>query len=150
METLRQQGKLDSKLLQSINQAQTKAELEDLYAPFKKKRKTRADMARERGLEKLAKLIIAQPRHGNPHHDAQRYINTTKGVNDALAALAGARDIVAESLASDPENRTFVRQQLAHKRIPLSAGAQTYPAVFSYMVPVRNAHQKNCDSLYTV
>ncbi len=110
LEAIKSQGKLDSKLLQRLNNCASKTELEDLYAPFKKRRKTRADKAREQGLGGLASKIIAQPRHGNPRDDAKGFLNTDSGVEDVDSALAGARDIVSEELALKAENRVLFRE----------------------------------------
>jgi protein Tex len=104
------QGKLTPELQKQLANAGTKAELEDLYLPFKPKRRTRATIAKERGLEPLANLIWAQARAGSPSESAQEFVNPEKEVADVSAALAGARDICAERIAEDPEVRKHTRE----------------------------------------
>jgi len=104
------QGKLSPELAKKLASATTKSELEDLYLPFKPKRRTRATIAKERGLEPLADLIWAQAREGSPSASAQPFVNAEKDVPDVSAALAGARDICAERIAEDPEIRKHTRE----------------------------------------
>lgn len=101
------QGKLTPDLAAAIAQAKTKATLEDLYLPYKTRKKTRADAARERGLEPLAARILAQPKSGDPHREAEAHLS--EDVPDADAALAGARDIVAEQVAERADLRARLR-----------------------------------------
>src|SRR5450432_3955189 len=107
---IRSQGKLTPELEKQLSSAPTKAELEDLYLPFKPKRRTRATIAKERGLEPLAHLIWAQARDGSPQASAEPFVNAEKEVADVAAALAGARDICAERIAEDPEVRKHTRE----------------------------------------
>jgi uncharacterized protein len=107
------QGKLTPELARKLAACTTKAELEDLYAPFKPKRRTRAAMARERGLEPLADKVWAQPATGNVAAEAATFVDASKGVPDAAAALAGARDICAERIAEHADVRRLVREALA-------------------------------------
>jgi protein Tex len=104
------QGKLTPELAKKLAGATTKAELEDLYLPFKPKRRTRATIAKERGLEPLADLIWSQSRAGSPGTSALGFVNAEKEVPDIAAALAGARDICAERIAEDPEVRKHTRE----------------------------------------
>ncbi len=104
------QGKLTAALEARLKAALTKAELEDLYLPYKPKRRTRAVIARERGLEPLSDLLWAQGGEGEPGALAQPFVDAEKEVPDVAAALAGARDIVAERIAEDAELRRFARQ----------------------------------------
>src|SRR5450432_2809421 len=104
------QGKLTPELAKKLALALTKAELEDLYLPFKPKRRTRATIAKERGLEPLADLIWAQGRTGSPRASAEGFVSAEKEVPDITAALAGARDICAERVAEDPEVRKHTRE----------------------------------------
>src|SRR5688572_17859319 len=92
-----EQGKLTPELEAKLRAATGKAELEDLYAPYRPRRKTRASVARDKGLEPLAQRILAQPADGDPAVEAQAFI--VEGVASAEEALAGARDIVAEAIA---------------------------------------------------
>jgi uncharacterized protein len=104
-----EQGKLTSELRRAIETCRAKSELEDLYLPYKAKRRTRAMMARERGLEPLARRILAQPTSGDPRKEATRFVDHAKDVPDVEAALAGARDIVAEIVAERADVRALVR-----------------------------------------
>ncbi len=111
-----EQGKLTPELEQKLRAATGKAELEDLYAPYRPRRKTRASVARERGLEPLAQKILGQAAEGAPAADAAAFV--TDQVATADDALAGARDIVAETIADTAEVRAFVRHEFAeHGRL---------------------------------
>ena len=110
VEAIREQGKLTDALANQLRACTSKTEMEDLYAPYKKRRKTRADAARERGLQPLAERIQAQPQHGNPVSDARRFVDHARGVASPDEALAGARDIVAETLAQDSALRGLIRE----------------------------------------
>jgi uncharacterized protein len=103
------QGKLTEALAKAIRACATKAELEDLYLPFKPKRRTRAIIAREKGLEPLADRIWAQPQDGNPETEATAFVNVDKGVLTTQEALAGACDICAERIAESSDARKLVR-----------------------------------------
>ena len=109
VEAIRAQGKLTDALAKQLSGCTSKTELEDLYAPYKKRRKTRADTARERGLQPLADRILSQPQQGHPVSDARRFVSLDRGVANPEEALAGARDIVAESLAQNPSLRGLIR-----------------------------------------
>ncbi|HEX6121838.1 MAG TPA: Tex family protein, partial [Ktedonobacterales bacterium] len=109
-----EQGKLTAELAESILAAQTLTAIEDLYLPYRPKRKTRASVARERGLQPLADLILQQARlPGAPEHAliaaAEPYVNAEQGVETVAAALAGARDICAETIMEDAAVRGDVR-----------------------------------------
>ncbi len=107
-----EQGELDSSLERRIRGATGKQELEDLYLPYKRKRRTRASMARERGLEPLADRLLAAARGEQAHVLAAPFVDPGKGVEDAGAALAGARDVLAERFAEDARHRSRLRQAL--------------------------------------
>ncbi len=109
-----EQGKLTAPLRASIEAATTKSELEDLYLPYKKKRRTRAAMAKEKGLQPLADLLSEQS-STPPAQAAQKFIDAKKGVASAEEALAGARDIVAELLAEQADLRAHVRETFSKK-----------------------------------
>ncbi|HEX5061136.1 MAG TPA: Tex family protein, partial [Kofleriaceae bacterium] len=106
-----EQGKLTPEFEQKLRAATGKAELEDLYAPYRPRRKTRASVARERGLEPLAQKILAQGAEGDPAAEAAAFV--TDQVANADDALQGARDIVAETIADTAEVRAFVRREFA-------------------------------------
>ena len=108
--SIEEQGKLTSELRENINAARTMTALEDLYAPYKKKRRTRAMAAREKGLEPLAQLIIEQPTQGSPEKIAEQFLN--EQVADVSEALQGARDIVAEMISDNASVRAAVREKV--------------------------------------
>jgi protein Tex len=107
---IRAQGKLTPELLAKLSHVPTKAELEDLYLPFKPKRRTRGTIAAERGLSPLAELMWNQAAGEAPSQAAARFVSSEREVADAAAALAGARDICAERLADDAELRKYLRE----------------------------------------
>jgi len=107
--SIEEQGKLTDELRASINAAQTMNALEDLYAPYKKKRRTRAMLAREKGLEPLAELILSQSTEGSPEKLAEQFLNDQ--VRDISEALQGARDIVAETISDNANVRAMVREK---------------------------------------
>lgn len=107
-----QQGKLTDELKARILACKTRTALEDLYLPYRPKRRTRAMIARERGLEPLAEQVLAQGA-GDPQAEAAAFVDAAKEVPDVAAALKGARDIVAERIAESPEVRGFAREWLA-------------------------------------
>ena len=107
---IEEQGKLTEELAGAIDQAQTLAALEDLYRPYKQKRRTRATMAKEKGLEPLALQLFEQgPGLPDPEELAKDYIDTEKGVETVEQALAGASDIIAEMISDDAEIRKNLR-----------------------------------------
>ena len=107
------QGKLTEELARAIDEAATLAEVEDLYRPYKQKRRTRATVAREKGLAPLAEVLFAQgPDCPDPLTEAAQYIDPDKGVETAQEALAGASDIVAEQISDDASLRARLRTLL--------------------------------------
>ena len=109
---MKEQGKLTEALEKSILACDTKSKLEDIYLPYKPKRRTRATIAKERGLGPLADLILQQPLEGSPEQAAALFVNLEKEVPDTEAALKGARDIVAEQISEKAEVRQLVRDAL--------------------------------------
>ncbi|MBQ9028517.1 MAG: RNA-binding transcriptional accessory protein [Lachnospiraceae bacterium] len=109
MESIGEQGKLTDKLRAAIEAAQTLVEVEDLYLPYRPKRRTRAGIARERGLQGLADYILAQKKGSRVREEAAKYINEEKEVKDAEAAVAGAMDIVAEQISDEARYRAWIR-----------------------------------------
>jgi uncharacterized protein len=111
LKSIEEQGKLTPELTARIEAARQKTEVEDLYLPYKPKRRTKATIARERGLEPLADLIAAQElTTGFPEEAAFSFVDQENGVPDAAAALEGACHILAERLADDADARAFVRR----------------------------------------
>ena len=106
---IEEQGKLTLELRNEIIQATKLQMVEDLYRPYKQKRRTKATVAKEKGLEPLAEWIINCPVSGIPYEEAERYVNSDKGVQSAEEALGGAKDIIAEIIADNPAFRKWIR-----------------------------------------
>ena len=110
---IEEQGKLTEELSAAIDAARTLAEVEDLYRPYKQKRRTRATAAREKGLAPLAEVLFAQgPDCPDPAAEAAKYVDPEKGVETAEDALAGASDIIAETISDDAALRKTLRSLL--------------------------------------
>jgi uncharacterized protein len=109
LRSIDEQGKLTDELKAAIEAAETMTTLEDLYAPYKPKRRTRAMVARERGLEPLAEMILAQSLDGFPEEAAERFLNDN--VPTVEEALQGARDIVAETISDNAHVRSATREK---------------------------------------
>ncbi len=104
-----EQGKLTDEIKAQIENAKTITEVDDIYRPFRPKRRTRATIAKEKGLEPLANAIFLQLNTFDPYKEAEKYIDAEKGVESVDDALQGARDIIAEIISDDAENRKKVR-----------------------------------------
>lgn len=111
LESVREQGKLDAALEASILAADSKARLEDIYLPFKPKRRTKAEIAKEAGLEPLANQLMAEPT-SDPKVVAESFVNAEKGVADATAALDGARAILVERFDEDADLIGALREEM--------------------------------------
>ncbi|WP_017598358.1 Tex family protein [Nocardiopsis lucentensis] len=111
LESIRSQGKLDEELEARINAADSKARLEDIYLPYKPKRRTKAQIAREAGLEPLAEGLLADPSR-DPQESAAAHVDADKGVPDVKAALDGARAILVERFAEDADLTGLLRERL--------------------------------------
>jgi uncharacterized protein len=111
LESIRSQGKLDDALEQAILAADSKARLEDIYLPYKPKRRTKAQIAREAGLEPLAEQLLGDPAL-DPRATAEAFVDAEKGVADATAALDGARSILIERFAEDADLIGDLREQM--------------------------------------
>lgn len=114
LKSMTELGKLTPELEKQINEAETISLLEDIYLPYKPKRKTRASVAKEKGLEPLA-LQIFEQNSFDLDTEADKFINTEKGVNSLDEALAGARDIIAEMISENAEARTKMRTYFQEK-----------------------------------
>ncbi len=113
LSAITEQGKMTEELAAAIDSAETLAALEDLYRPYKQKRRTRATAAKEKGLEPLAALLYAQgPDCPAPEDAAKDYLDEEKGVATIEEALQGASDIIAESISDDAEVRASLRDFL--------------------------------------
>src|ERR1700736_555108 len=111
LNSIREQGKLDNALEAAIRAADSKGRLEDIYLPFKPKRRTKAEIAKEAGLEPLADLLLAHPEN-DPQSAATPFIDPDKQVADAAAALDGARAILVERFAEDADLIGALREQM--------------------------------------
>ncbi|WP_344654001.1 Tex family protein, partial [Cryptosporangium japonicum] len=111
VESIRGQGKLDDALLERIQAADSKARLEDIYAPYKPKRRTKAQIAREAGLEPLADTLLAEPSN-DPQELAAGYVDAEKNVADVAAALDGARSILVERFGEDADLIGELRERM--------------------------------------
>lgn len=130
-ESIAAQDKLSDALSAAIDAAQTLAEVEDIYRPYRPKRKTRASVARERGLEPLARLLLAQELPDiDPLAEAENYIDAEKGVPSAKDALAGARDIVAEEISDDADVRKKLRALFWKSGMVVSEAATKEDSVY--------------------
>ena len=146
--SIEEQGKLTPELAAAVDAAKTLAEVEDLYRPYKQKRRTRATMAKEKGLEPLVELLFAQgPDCPDPLTEAERYIDPEKGVETAEDALAGASDIVAEALSDDAELRKALRGLLARTGTLRSAAAveedSVYRLYYEFTQPLSRIDRKS-------
>ena len=125
------QGKLTEALVSAIDAAATLTEVEDLYRPYKQKRRTRATVAREKGLEPLAALLFAQERTcPDPVQAAQAYLNPEKGVETVADALQGANDIIAEQISDDAAIRKTLRELIVKKGRLVSRAAVEEDSVY--------------------
>ena len=111
MESIEAQGKLTKELKSSIEAAQTLVEVEDLYLPYRPKRRTRAGIAKEKGLQGLADYILALKPGSDVRGEAARYVNEEKEVKDADEAIAGAMDIIAEQISDEARFRAWIREK---------------------------------------
>ncbi|GAA2600679.1 Tex family protein [Actinomadura fulvescens] len=111
LESVESQGKLTDELRAQIMAAESKARLEDIYLPYKPKRRTKAQIAREAGLEPLAELLLTDPSN-DPQASAAAYVDADKGVTDTAAALEGARAILVERFAEDADLIGLLREQV--------------------------------------
>ena len=131
LSAVEEQGKLTPELAGAIRKAKTLAELEDLYRPYKQKRRTRATIAREKGLEPLTDLLFEQKRDlGDPLWEAEAYIDPEKGVETAEDALAGASDIIAERISDDAELRKTLRALLWRSGVLTTKAAAEEDSVY--------------------
>lgn len=142
MNSITEQGKMTPELEAAISAATVLVELEDIYRPFKQKRRTRASIAKEKGLEPFAQLISEQSPKTDPYAEAEKFIDTEKGVETAEDAVAGACDIIAETVSDDAELRKRFRRQYNARGSVNSSGNEeadpegTYRNYYEYTEPV--------------
>ena len=125
--TIDGQGKLTGELAAAIDAAATLAEVEDLYRPYKQKRRTRATAARERGLEPLALLLFGKGPAVTPEEAAADFVDPEKGVETLEDALQGASDIIAELISDDAEIRKELRDLYLRRGVLVSRAADKEP-----------------------
>ena len=139
--TIEEQGKLTGELRAQIEAAQTLVTVEDLYRPYRPKRRTRATIAKEKGLEPLAQLILLQKTVRPLEEEAQAYVSEKNGVSSASEAVAGAQDIIAEQISDEANYRTRIRN-MTMKEGMLTASAKdektqsVYETYYSYAEPL--------------
>lgn len=139
--SITEQGKMTDEIAAAIEKAAALVEVEDIYRPFKPKRKTRGSVARERGLEPLAEFIMAQNSAADPNAEAENYIDPEKDVPDGAAALQGAMDIIAEDISDDAELRKTLRSMITKEGMVSSKAADpeeetVYSNYYDFSEPV--------------
>ena len=142
LKSVSDQGKLTDELKLKFLRADSKADLEDLYLPYKPKRRTKAMIAREAGLEPLAEALLSDPRQ-DPVALAEQYIDADKGVEDGGKALEGARQILMEQFAETPEVAKAVRERMGNEAIVVSKvvpgkekDGEKFADYFDYQEPI--------------
>ncbi|MBQ8728266.1 MAG: RNA-binding transcriptional accessory protein [Oscillospiraceae bacterium] len=139
--SITEQEKMTDEIAAAIEKAVTLVEVEDIYRPFKPKRKTRASVARERGLEPLSVYIMLQNMNAEPEKEAEKFIDAEKEIPDVAAALQGAMDIIAEDISDDAALRKTLRE-LYFKKGTISSKAadenaeSVYTNYYDYSEPV--------------
>lgn len=142
-----EQGKLTEELKSSIEKAVKLQEVEDLYRPYRQKRKTRASVAKEKGLEPLAIWIMEQPKQGDLKQEASKYVDAEKGVESPEDAIAGAMDILAENMADDAAIRSWVRRYtMDHAMLTSEAKDADQESVYENYYNYRELAKKNAAS----
>jgi uncharacterized protein len=140
--SIEEQGKLTAELKEQILSAQTLVTVEDLYRPYRPKRRTRATIAKEKGLEPLADIFMLQMTKKSPKEEALAFVSEEKGVADEEEAIAGAKDILAERISDEADYRTRIRQMTMEKGTLVSQAkdkeeASVYEKYYDYEEPVR-------------
>ena len=142
LKSIEEQGLLTDELKVMINAATTQTQLEDIYRPYRPKRKTRASVAKEKGLEPLAVQIRLENAKEELENLASKYIDSDKGVSFAKEALEGAADIIAEAISDTAEFRTYIRQLTFDEGIVVSEGkakeeSTVYDIYYDFSEPVK-------------
>ncbi len=140
--SIEEQGMLTEELREKILAAETLVVVEDLYRPYRPKRKTRASVAKEKGLDGLAEYIMAQNAKEPVEAEAEKYVDEEKGVATAAEALQGAKDIIAESISDEAEYRAYIRDITAEEGVVVSTAkdekAQSvYEMYYQFEEPVK-------------
>ena len=126
-----EQGKLTEEIEKAVAKAETVTEVDDIYRPFRPKRRTRATMAREKGLAPLAEMILAQNTKDEPLDMAKDFVSEEKGVESAEKALDGAKDIIAEGISDDADIRRAVREYYIKNAAVVTKGKKDEDSVYS-------------------
>lgn len=142
--SIEEQGKLTDELKHRISEAETLVAIEDLYRPYRPKRKTRAGVAKEKGLEPLTLLLLEQDYTGSLEDAAAPYVNEEKGVASVAEALQGAKDIIAEQISDEADYRTYIREATMEEGVLVSNAKDekqqsVYEMYYQYEEPVKKA-----------
>ncbi|NTV77703.1 MAG: RNA-binding transcriptional accessory protein, partial [Clostridiales bacterium] len=142
LKSIEEQGKLTDELRDKIVKAQTMVVVEDLYRPYRPKRKTRASVAREKGLQGLADLILEQETQIALEEVACEYVDSEKGVESVLEAVSGAKDIIAEMISDEAEFRSYIRSATFEEGKLISRAKEekiqsVYEMYYDYEEPVK-------------
>ncbi len=139
---IEEQGKLTEEITEALGKAETLTEVEDIYRPYKPKKRTRATIAKEKGLEPLANLILEGAFKGDLLQEASKYIDEEKGVEKAEDAVSGALDIIAEGISEEAKYRKFIRELVMREGLIESKGSSEettpYEMYYDYSEEVRN------------
>lgn len=131
LSSIEEQGKLTEELRKAITDAQTMVAVEDLYRPYRPKRRTRATIAKEKGLDALANIIRLQQTKRTIEEEAAAFVDPEKGVADVQEAIAGAQDILAESISDEADYRTWIRKYtMKHGRLVSAAKDEKAQSVY--------------------
>ena len=138
---IEEQGKLTEEITEALGKAETLTEVEDIYRPYKPKKRTRATIAKEKGLEPLANLILEGAFKGDLLQEASKYIDEEKGVEKAEDAVSGALDIIAEGISEEAKYRKFIRELVMREGLIESKGSSEettpYEMYYDYSEEVR-------------
>lgn len=138
---IEEQGKLTQEITEALGKAETLTEVEDIYRPYKPKKRTRATIAKEKGLEPLANLILEGTFKGDLLQEASKYIDEEKGVEKAEDAVSGALDIIAEGISEEAKYRKFIRELVMREGFIESKGSSEettpYEMYYDYSEEVR-------------
>ena len=138
-----EQGRLTDALAAKLDAAQTQTEIEDIYRPFRPKRRTRASIAKEKGLQPLADIIWGQKLIGTPEEAAKAFVDSGQGVDNVLDAINGAMDILAEQISDDADLRKLLREETIKCGAIVSKKTKDEPSVYEmyydYREPLKKA-----------
>jgi protein Tex len=146
IKSIEEQGKMDEEIMRSLDGAKTVTELDDIYRPFRPKRRTKAMIAREKGLEGLCDIIMGQKMKGSIEENAEKFINAEKGVETVEEAIEGAKDIACEIISDNAEIRKALRDETAKNGVIISKAAEeekdekkVYEMYYDYTEAVKTA-----------